>query len=86
MGEAIGWVGGVAFAVCGLPQAITCHRQGHANGIDAGFLGLWLLGEVCTLIYVLLDVGLAWPLLVNYGANLVLTGAITYYKLFPRVD
>lgn len=79
----LGWIGGIAFALCGAPQALACYRQGHARGISPSFIGLWALGEVCTAVYVALDVGLVWPLLANYAANAVFIGIVARYRLFP---
>lgn len=84
--ESIGWLGGACFAVCGLPQALTCIRQGHSEGINGGFLTLWILGEVLTITYVLAGLGLVWPLILNYALNLVFVTVIAFYKLFPRPE
>lgn len=80
--EIIGWIGSIAFALCGLPQAILSYKQGHSNGISWGFIGLWFLGEICTLIYVIPKNH--WPLIFNYVGNIIFAGIIIYYKIFPR--
>ena len=48
--EVIGYIGGLAFALCGFPQVLQCYRQGHAKGMSVAFLGLWATGEGCYLI------------------------------------
>ena len=78
--EVVGWIGGFAFALCGLPQVVKCVREQNAQGISWGFLGLWLLGEVCTLVYVWPMA--AWPLIMNYLVNIVFTAVILRYKLW----
>ena len=63
--EIIGWIAGISFAVCSLPQAIECYKQKHAHGISLLFILLWLIGEVLMQVYVILKHGLDLPLLVN---------------------
>lgn len=81
--EAVGWIGSAMFSVCGLPQAVKCWRQGDADSLSWGFLGLWLGGELFTLAYVLGKSGLP-PLLLNYGLNIVFLSIILWFKVFPR--
>lgn len=78
----IGWIGSIMLAICGVPQLIKTRRDGHAEGISLPFLGLWFGGELLTLGYV--APSLDWPLMANYGANVILVGIIGYYKLWPR--
>lgn len=80
--EVIGWIGAICFAICGLPQAIKCFRDKHADGLDWFFLILWFTGEICMLIYILPE--LLIPLIVNYFANLMFVMVIIYYKIFPQ--
>lgn len=84
MTELIGWIGGILFAVCGLPQAIQSFKQGHSLGLSSLFLAMWTSGEVLTLVYVLLKHGLDWPLVFNYGMNLLFLTVIIYFKIKPR--
>lgn len=81
--DIIGTVAAIAFAVCGLPQAIKSYREKHSDGMSMSFILLWLLGEVCMITYVVAKV----PdviLLVNYVGNLLFVWIIFYYKLFPN--
>jgi uncharacterized protein with PQ loop repeat len=80
--ELIGWIGAIAFALCGLPQAILSYKQGHAMGISWGFLGLWYVGEICTLIYIMPTQ--QWPLIFNYVMNLLFVTVVLRYKIWPR--
>lgn len=84
--ELIGFVGAFLFAVCAVPQAIQSYKLGHSDGLSALFITLWTSGEVFTLAYVLLKHGLDWPLILNYGANLLFLVVIIRYKLKPRVE
>jgi uncharacterized protein with PQ loop repeat len=80
--DTIGWIGSLLLAFCGLPQALKCYREKHANGLDWGFLGAWFIGEVMTFAYVLPKMDL--PLMANYSANILFLCVILYYKLFPK--
>lgn len=82
--EIIGWIGSVLFAACGLPQAVACWQAGHARGLAWGFLLMWFVGEILTLVYVLPK--LDWPLIFNYVVNLVFLVIMLRYKLWPRKD
>jgi uncharacterized protein with PQ loop repeat len=77
--EHIGWLGGIFLAICGAPQAYKSFKEKHSNGISLGFLILWTLGEIFTLIYIIPKMDL--PLLFNYGMNLIFLGVIWKYKL-----
>jgi uncharacterized protein with PQ loop repeat len=78
-----GWVGSVLFAICGLPQALHSFKVKNSHGLTWGFLGLWLGGEIFTLIYIMPKNDVA-PLLLNYGLNLVFLSVICWYKIFPK--
>lgn len=78
-----GWIGTLMLAVCGLPLAIACIKNGHARDLDVGFLYLWTLGEIFTLFAIINDAPLIY-LLVNYGSNLVFISVIWFYKLYPK--
>lgn len=79
--ELIGWIGGFCFAFCGLPAAIQVFRQKHARGYSRAFIGLWLAGEILTMIYVYGTKGWDGPLFLNYILNLVFICVIVYYML-----
>lgn len=80
--EIIGWIGAVLFAACGFPQAVECWRKGHSNGLAWGFLGMWLGGEILTLVYIVPKQD--WPLIFNYVVNLGFLAVMLRYKLWPR--
>lgn len=75
----LGWIGSVCFAICAIPQAWETFRKGRAEGVSWIFLILWLVGELCTLIYVLPQKN--WPLLLNYIGNLCCLLVIIRYKI-----
>ncbi len=81
--ELIGWIGSLLFAFSAVPQAWQSYRQGHSRGISNGFLALWTVGEVLTLLYVLIKVGSA-PLIVNYICNFICLLVIVKYKFWER--
>ena len=80
--DAIGWIGSMLFALCGLPQAIASFRQKHSNGLTWAFLLMWLFGEILTTIYIWPKQD--YPLLANYAINFLFLTVIIYYKALPR--
>lgn len=79
----IGWIGSLALALCGLPQALKCIKDRNANGLDTTFLVLWTVGEALTLAAVSHDASSLIYLLFNYASNLLFLSIIWYYKLVP---
>lgn len=88
--DIIGWIGGICFAACAIPQAYKCWKQKHAHGISYLMLTLWTIGEVLTLAYVLLSDSFGFreslPLILNYGANLLGLVIIIRYRVFPNAE
>ncbi len=82
--DIIGWIGSVAFALCGVPQAWECYKNGTARGINPLFVALWLVGEVCYVISVLLKFGWVNWMMFNYGANIVSISVIIFYLVRDR--
>lgn len=81
MADLIGWIGSVAFAICGLPQAWECFKNKSAKGINPFFVGLWLTGEVCYVMSVLLKFGWVGWMMFNYLANIFSITVIMYYLI-----
>lgn len=79
----IGWLGSIMLAVCAAPAAYKAYMDKHADGVSGPFIGLWLGGELLTLVYVAPD--LNWPLIANYGANIFFVGIIAYYKWSNKI-
>jgi uncharacterized protein with PQ loop repeat len=77
----IGWIGGICFAICGAPQAIQSIQQGHADGVNPYFIGLWLSGELLTMVYVYGTRGFDKPLFFNYILNVVFISIICYHMV-----
>jgi uncharacterized protein with PQ loop repeat len=80
--ETIGWLGAILFAICGLPQAWQCAKDGHSRGLNWFFLAAWLGGEILTIIYIWPKQD--YPLLFNYLLNLVFLGVMIRYKIWER--
>ncbi len=84
LSDLIGWMGSVAFAICGLPQAWACYKTKTARGISPLFLGLWLMGEICYILSVLLKFGwVAW-MMFNYAMNILSIAVIGFYLVRDR--
>lgn len=80
--EIIGWLGSILLAFCGLPQAIESYRTKSSEGLTWGFLFMWFVGEILTIIYILPQMVL--PLIFNYTANIIFLSIIIYYKINPK--
>ncbi len=80
--EAVGWVGGMLLAVCGIPQTIKTVKDGHARGLAWSFLLMWFGGEILSFIYLLPTENV--PMLINLGVNTIFTSIIIYYKKNER--
>jgi len=80
--ETIGWIGSILFAICGLPQAIQCAKDGHSRGLNWFFLLCWLFGELFTLAYIIPKND--YPLIFNYILNLVFLVIMIRYKIWER--
>ena len=81
--DLVGWIGGLMLAICALPQAYTSWKQGHSDGLTWTLLWLWGGGEFVTLVYVIPKQD--WPLILNYGINVIAMSVIMWYKWKPRV-
>jgi uncharacterized protein with PQ loop repeat len=84
MGEVFGWISAISFAVCGIPQAVKCYRDGHSEGISHGLLILWMLGEVTGIGYAISLT--SFPLFVNYLFNGIFVSIMLRYKYWPRSE
>lgn len=80
----IGTVGALLLGLCGFPQLLKTLRTGEAHSFAWGFLGMWWIGELLSLAYVIHLDNLILAL--NYTTNVVVTSVLTYYKLFPRIE
>lgn len=83
--DIIGWIGSVAFAVCGVPQAWQCVRDRTARGINPLFLALWLVGEVCYVASVLLKFGWVGWMMFNYCMNIASVFVIGFFLVRDRL-
>lgn len=80
--ETIGWLGSILLAFCGLPQAIESYKTKSSEGLTWGFISMWFIGEILTIIYILPQMVL--PLIFNYTANIIFLSVIIYFKIFPK--
>ena len=63
-----GWLSTLFLSLCGLPEAVHSILEGH-SGAPWSLLILWGLGEVFAVVYVWPRRD--WPLLLNYGLNIL---------------
>lgn len=80
--ELIGWIGGILLAFCGLPQAVESYKTKNSDGLTWGFLIMWGVGELFTIVYIIPK--WHWPLIFNYTANIIFISIIVYYKIKPK--
>lgn len=76
----LGWLGGIFLAVCGIPEAYKSWKNKKCD-IGYGFLGLWLAGEVFTLIYLFSLQTTIWSLILNYSCNILCICVMLRYKV-----
>ena len=74
-------IGSIALATCGVPEAIKAYETEECT-IGYTMLLLWLVGEICLVIYVIQTS--QYVLLINYGFNILLVSIMLYYKLRPK--
>jgi len=81
--ELIGWISAILFACCGVPEVLIALKTGD-SGLSWGFLGMWFGGEIFAIIYTLSKskVIKLWPLLFNYGLNILCLIVIALCKGF----
>ena len=80
----VGLIGMVCFSFSGLPQMLKAIKEGHANGMAALTIWLWLIGEFCYICYTLANYSSDFVLMVNYVMNFSIVAVIAWYKHFPR--
>ena len=82
--EYIGWLGAFFFAICAIPQVVKTYRTRETGDLSFMFLLLWLLGEIFTFTYIIIDdleIGIThFPLYTNYIFNIVLVVYLVYAK------
>lgn len=88
--ESIGWIGATLFAFCGAPQAIKTFRTKKVEDLSLAFLLMWLGGEICTTIYIVVPAwgtgSMQWPLLVNYTFNTIIVFYLIWAKhSYPKI-
>lgn len=80
----LGFIGSICLAVSAAPQAFKSWKEGHSKGLADLTLWLWFIGEVLMFLYVLINFIDDYPLVLNYGANLIIMSVILKYKYFER--
>lgn len=85
--EIIGLIGGILFAICGVPQVWQCYKQGHARGLSTAFVVILFFGEMLSFLYTCMISATFLekvPYLLNYGANVLLLLVLFKYIWWPR--
>ncbi len=80
----LGIFASIILVMSSLPQVILCLKQGHAKGVSAGMLWLWLIGMILMGIYIVSTRGGDLILFCNYSVNICMILVIMKFKYFPR--
>lgn len=84
----IGWIGAFLFAICAVPQVVKTWRTKKAGDLSMLFLVFWLLGELLTFTYIIIDDVLLeithFPLYLNYFFNTLLVLYLIYAKRYYK--
>lgn len=78
--ELAGWISSFLLGACALPQVLKTWRTGNTEGLSMAFLGMWMGGELFGLLYTAGFATIPWPLVVNYGANIMMIGYLIWKK------
>jgi C1A family cysteine protease len=79
----LGIVGGICFALCGVPAAIGTYRAKNSIGTPISIALAITIGAISMYLYLLLTYGFDLLLALNYSIEVVSWGLIVYYHFFP---
>jgi uncharacterized protein with PQ loop repeat len=86
--DLMGWIGAFFFAVCAIPQVLKTWKTKKAGDLSGWFLAFWLLGEILTFAYIVIDdilLGIThFPLYINYFFNTLLVIYLIYAKRYYK--
>ncbi|MBR7158430.1 MAG: PQ-loop repeat-containing protein [Alphaproteobacteria bacterium] len=82
--QIFGWIGSFAYAISCIPQAYTSVRQGHSHGVNRWFMILWIIGAVCSLIYISPTMLEQLPLVFNFGVGGISASVVLFYCFHER--
>lgn len=80
--EFLGLSGTLHVALCSVPQVYESIKLGR-TGMNTSMIILWNLGVIQMFIYTISKTNDPF-LYANYGASIIFSSIILYYKLFPR--
>lgn len=76
--ELIGYIGAIAFTLCGWPMAYESWKDQCAKKINNWFLAMWSIGDIALLIYNIAHHHT--PLIIDYTLNAFFVAYIYYIK------
>lgn len=76
--QKVGYLSSLFLVLCGLPELYRGLTQGYV-GASFGLLLFWFIGELLGLIYTIDKRDT--PLIVNYGFNTIIVGALLWLKI-----
>jgi uncharacterized protein with PQ loop repeat len=69
--ETIGWIGSLLLSTCGVPLVYDIYKSKNISGTSLKFILWWLSGEILLLIFTIGKNIWAYPILFNYGINII---------------
>lgn len=81
---ALGIIGGICFAWCGVPAAWSTFKAGRSIGTPVTVAWLILVGAVAMYLYLLATYGLNWLLTVNYSVEAASWAVVVWFHYLPR--
>ena len=84
--EVTGWIGSFLLSTCGLPLVIDIYKKKSVKNLSFPFIVWWFVGEILLLIYVGLQDRVSWPLIFNYGFNIVCLLILFWFYFLYRKE
>ena len=81
--EILGLSGTLSVALCSIPQVYESIKLGR-TGMNTSMIILWNVGVIQMFIYTIVKTKDVF-IYGNYGASILFSSIILYYKLFPRL-
>ena len=74
----LAWIGSILLGFCSVPELYSSYKAKSCK-LSWGFLLMWFFGELAVLVPVVSH-SLGLFLVFNYGLNILIIGALIYYK------
>lgn len=82
--EIIGLLGGICFAICGVPVAYQTYKAGRSVGTPMTIAWFILAGTALMYTYLLATYGFDWIIAFSYWTEFLSWALIVWYHYCPR--